>query len=120
MTSKTKASPFDVRWQNLTLAAVLLREIMEKPLEGETPQARLKQLGMMNLIYTLHMANLPLTLTQITEVTGLTRGGAAETIDQLVARGLLTEQWGTNAMGRGKAKEYAISTAIFEALKSGS
>lgn len=108
---------FDTRWQSITFSSLAMSEIMDNPVEGETPQARLKQLGMLSLLYTLHLANIPLTLTNITEKTGLTRGGAAEPIDQLVARGLLREGWAKNAMGRGKAREFEISDRLFASLK---
>ncbi|MNT59579.1 hypothetical protein D3C72_1971010 [compost metagenome] len=75
---------------------------------------------MLSLLYTLHLANIPLTLTNITERTGLTRGGAAEPIDQLVSRGLLTESWAKNALGRGKAREFGISETLFARLKQAS
>jgi hypothetical protein len=109
---------FDIRIQNVAFSALAMSEIMDNPIEGETPQGRLKQLGMLSLLYTLHLADVPLTLTNITEKTGLTRGGAVEPIDQLVARGLLKENWVKNAMGRGKAREFEISEALFAKLKA--
>ncbi|WP_321166236.1 MarR family transcriptional regulator [Ensifer adhaerens] len=120
MTVKSMPTSFDARWQSITFSSLAMSEIMDNPVEGETPQARLKQLGMLSLLYTLHLANIPLTLTNITEKTGLTRGGAAEPIDQLVARGLLRESWAKNAMGRGKAREFEISDTLFARLKQAS
>ncbi|OOG75098.1 hypothetical protein B0E45_04525 [Sinorhizobium sp. A49] len=120
MTGKPVSTSFDTRVQSITFSTLAMSEIMDNPVEGETPQARLKQLGMLSLLYTLHLANIPLTLTNITEKTGLTRGGAAEPIDQLVGRGLLTERWSKNALGRGKAREFEISDALFASLKAAS
>ncbi len=120
MTVKSMPTSFDARWQSITFSSLAMSEIMDNPVEGETPQARLKQLGMLSLLYTLHLANIPLTLTNITEKTGLTRGGAAEPIDQLVARGLLREGWAKNALGRGKAREFEISDTLFARLKQAS
>ncbi|WP_244512696.1 MarR family transcriptional regulator [Ensifer sp. LC163] len=117
MIVKTTPTSFDARWQSITFSSLAMSEIMDNPVEGETPQARLKQLGMLSLLYNLHLANIPLTLTNITERTGLTRGGAAEPIDQLVARGLLREGWAKNALGRGKAREFEISDTLFARLK---
>jgi hypothetical protein len=120
MTVKSMPTSFDARWQSITFSSLAMSEIMDNPVEGETPQARLKQLGMLSLLYTLHLANIPLTLTNITEKTGLTRGGAAEPIDQLLARGLLREGWAKNALGRGKAREFEISDSLFARLKQAS
>jgi hypothetical protein len=102
----------------MTFSSLVVSEIMENPLKGETPQARLKQLGMMNLLYTLHLANIPLTLTNITEITGLTRGGAAESVDALLARGLLVDSWVKNVQGKGKARQFEIAERVLARLKS--
>ncbi len=102
----------------MTFSSLVVSEIMDNPLAGETPQARLKQLGMMNLLYTLHLADIPLTLTNITEMTGLTRGGAAEPIDALLTRGLLVDTWVKNVQGKGKARQFEIAEGIFAKLKS--
>ncbi len=60
MTVKSMPTSFDARWQSITFSSLAMSEIMDNPVEGETPQARLKQLGMLSLLYTLHLANIPL------------------------------------------------------------
>ncbi|WP_246666126.1 MarR family transcriptional regulator [Aquamicrobium sp. LC103] len=95
----------------------MTREIMSKPLPGETPNSRLRQLGMMNLLYSLQKADTALTITTVTELTGMTRKAAQETLDPLVARGLLLESWGRTSLGRGKARQYQIAPEIFDKLQ---
>lgn len=110
-------SPLNQRWHNTVFATLATHEIMSKPLPGETPNLRLRQLGMMNLLYTLHKADIALTITNVTEVTGMTRKAAQEAIDPLVARGLIKESWGRTSIGRGKARQYEIAPEIFEKLQ---
>lgn len=101
-------------WHSLSFSAIILREIMDHPLEDETRQSRLKQVGMMNILYYMHVGRTPLTVTNIINETGLTRGGVTETIDYLVQRELLTETQVKNSMGRGRARQFEIVRRIFE------
>ncbi|MEP9356827.1 MarR family transcriptional regulator [Xanthobacter sp. KR7-65] len=111
-------TPLDTQWHSLAFAALILRQILDNPIENETPQSRLKQIGMMSVLYYMHQGNQRLTLSNIMELTALTRGGVSETVDQLVARKLLTETLTTNAMGRGRAREFRIAPSIFENLRA--
>lgn len=58
-----------------------LSRIVDNPQEDETPQSRLKQIGMMSVLYIMHQGHQQLTLSNIVELTGLTRTGVTETID---------------------------------------
>lgn len=58
---------------NLAFSGLILHEILDHPLEDETPQARLKEIGMMTILYTMSQAHQKLTLSNIVEITGLTR-----------------------------------------------
>lgn len=109
-------SPLDTQWHSLSFSAMILRHIMDNPLAGETPQSRLKQVGMMSVLYYMHIGHQPLTLSNIMEITGLTRTGVTETIDQLVRREILTESLIKNSMGRGRARRFEIAPHIFEQL----
>lgn len=60
------------------------------------------------LALNLHMRGRPINLTQLAEITGLTRGA----IDPLVTSGVLTEAWVKNSMGRGKAREFHIANGF--------
>ncbi|HQS49944.1 MAG TPA: MarR family transcriptional regulator [Xanthobacteraceae bacterium] len=111
-------SALDAEWHNITFSALILRLILDNPLEGETPQSRLKQIGMMSVLYYMHQANRPLTIMNIVEFTALTRGGVTEAIDQLVRRKIVTESIVRNSMGRGQARELKISPDIFKRLRA--
>lgn len=111
------ASSSDGSWRTLSFTAIVLREIMDNPMPGETASARLKQVGLMTVLYYMHVANRPLSLASITEETGLTRGGIYETIEFLLRRKLLEETETKNALGRGKARRFFIPEVIFERIR---
>lgn len=106
------------QWQNLAFSAFIFREILDNPMGDETPQSRLKQIGMMSVLYIMHQGHQALTISNITEITKLTRTGVAETIDPLVKRGLLTETIVKNSMGRGKARQFEIAPEIFDKIRN--
>ncbi|NNU63101.1 transcriptional regulator [Ochrobactrum soli] len=106
------------RLQSQALAAFAIREILEKPLVGETPQSRVKQIGLVNILYIMHQAHEPLTLTSVTNFTGLTRGGVIETMDVLVQRSILRETLGKNSMGRGTARQFEFVPEVFSQIRS--
>ncbi|XAZ20468.1 MarR family transcriptional regulator (plasmid) [Sinorhizobium sp. B11] len=103
---------------NLAFSGLILHEILDHPLEDETPQARLKEIGMMTILYTMTQAHQKLTLSNIMEITELTRSGAKETVDLLVRRGMLTETMVKNSMGRGTARQFEISDGIRNKLSA--
>lgn len=102
----------------LALLTMVTRQIMANPLEDETAAARLKQIALMTVIVVekLHATVSPITLTQLVDTTGLARNVAAQTVDLLVARGLLVEEMGNNSMGRGMARQFQIAPAVLEAV----
>lgn len=106
------------QWHSLAFSGLILHEILDNPLEDETPQARLKQIGMMTIIYTMTQAHQQLTLSNIIGITQLTRSGAKETVDLLVERGMLVETMVKNSMGRGTARQFAISEGLLRKLSS--
>ena len=112
------ASNLSERWQNQALAHFGLREILEKPIEDETPQSRIKQIGMLNVLYMMHQAHEPLTLSSVIKITGMTRGGVIETMDMLVQRGILTETLGKNSMGRGTARQFEFARHVFDQIRA--
>jgi hypothetical protein len=112
------ASKLSDRWQTQALSVFAVREILDKPLEDETAQSRIKQIGMTNVLYIMHQAHEKLTLSNIIEFTGMTRGGVIETVELLVKRGILTETLGKNSMGRGVARQFKLSSAVLEQLST--
>lgn len=111
-------SAIKTQWHNLAFSGLILHEILDHPLEDETPQARLKQIGMMTILYTMTQAHQKLTLSNIIEITELTRSGVKETVDLLVKRGMLVETMGKNSMGRGTARQFEISQDLLNKLSS--
>ncbi|KPH05369.1 MarR family transcriptional regulator (plasmid) [Rhizobium acidisoli] len=111
-------SAIKTQWHNLAFSGLILHEILDHPLEDETPQARLKQIGMMTILYTMTQAHQKLTLSNIIEITELTRSGVKETVDLLVKRGMLLETMGKNSMGRGTARQFEISQDLLSKLSS--
>jgi Fic family protein len=103
--------------QNQRISVLALEEVLDKPVDGETPQSRLKQVGMMTVLFMMHQRGEKLTLANIKEVTGMTRNTAKESIDPLVARGILQETIVKNSAGRGTAWQYEFCPEIFEKLK---
>jgi len=112
-------SILNAHWQNQLFSAYALQEILEKPLEKETPQSRLKQVGMMTVLYMMHQSHEKLTLTSIMRITGLTRNAVAESVDPLVVRGILQETLVKNSMGRGTARQFEFSPEVFKKLSRG-
>ena len=111
------ASARDTEWQDQRFSALALQKVLENPVEGETPQSRLKQLGMMTVLYRMHQMGEKLTLANIKSVTGMTRNTVKESVDPLVARGILQETIVKNSVGRGTAWQYEFAPEIFERLK---
>nr|WP_051108336.1 hypothetical protein [Rhizobium giardinii] len=93
-----------------------LNQILTNPLDGETPASRLKQVALIMVIGKLQGDELPITLTRLIEITGLTRGGVGQAVGPLVQRGLLIEEMGKNAMGRGMARQFNLSPTFLETL----
>jgi hypothetical protein len=67
----------------------------------------------------MHQRGETLTLANIKAVTGMTRNTAKESIDPLVARGILWETIVKNSVGRGTAWQYEFCPEIFERLGLG-
>lgn len=111
------ASKLSDRWQTQALPLFSVREVLDKPLEGETPQSRIKQIGMINILYMMHQAHEKLTLSNTIEFTGMTRSGVLETMELLVKRGILIESLGKNSMGRGTARQFEFAQHVFEGLR---
>ncbi|KSV67486.1 transcriptional regulator [Sinorhizobium sp. Sb3] len=110
-------STLNAHWQSQLFSAYALQEVFDKPVEGETPQSRLKQVGMMTVLYMMHQNHEKLTLSNISRITGLTRNAVAESIDPLIERGILTETIVKNSMGRGTARQFEFCSDVFDRLR---
>ena len=47
-----------------------MKQILENPLEGETATSRMKQIGMINVIYQMQMTNIETTINNIMNIYG--------------------------------------------------
>ncbi len=112
-------SALNAHLQSQLFSAYALHEVLDKPIEGETPQSRLKQVGMMTVLYMMHQSHQKLTLSNIIKITGLTRNAVAESVDPLVERGILTETIVKNSMGRGTARQFEFRQGVFDRLRMG-
>ena len=110
-------SALNAHWQSQLFSAYALQEVFDKPVEGETPQSRLKQVGMMTVLYMMHQGHEKLTLSNIIKITGLTRNAVAESVDPLIERGILTETIVKNSMGRGTARQFEFCQEVFDRLR---
>lgn len=58
-----------------------------------------------------------LTLASVVKITGITRGGILEAMDQIVQRGILTETSRKDSMGRGTATQFEFARNVFEQIR---
>lgn len=107
----------DRRVKDILINALLVQQIGKRALPNESPSYRLKQVALMHFILDFHDRGEALTLATLMAATGLTRGGLEEILTLLVKRGLLTETMGLNAIGRGRARQFALSSFIFDSLE---
>lgn len=110
------ARAIETQRQEQRFSAYALEAVLDKPIEGETPQSRLKQVGMMTVLYMMYRSGQKLTLANIKETTGMTRNTVKESIDPLVARGILKETIVKNSAGRGTAWLYEFAAETFDRL----
>lgn len=103
-------------WSQLNFPAAVMKHIMENPVEGETPAARLKQVGMMSVIYYLQIDGQETTVNNIIEYSGVSRSAFFEIIGPLLERKLLREESILNTGGRGRAFKFVIPDELFESL----
>ncbi|WP_459912371.1 hypothetical protein [Aliihoeflea sp. PC F10.4] len=69
---------FLARSRELSLLDDILEEVLFRTLPDETPAAGLKQIAIITLFYSLKTKGIPLSLTTLTEMTGMTRKSAQE------------------------------------------
>jgi hypothetical protein len=93
---------------SLAFTAFTMKQILENPLEGETATSRMKQIGMINVIYQMQMTNIETTINNIMNISRLSRDAVVESTTPLVARKLLREEQILNTAGRGRAFRFVI------------
>ncbi|MDR6671248.1 hypothetical protein [Rhizobium sp. 1399] len=104
--------------RDLSLLEALFQEVIVSAPEDTTAASSTKQLTTIVVLYLLRAKGLPLSLTTLTEMTGMNRVTAQEGITSLIERGLLTETWGRTSLGRGKAKVFHFSPQFLRKLET--
>lgn len=109
-------------WSLLSLSAYAIKQITENPLsEDETPASRLKQLGMLSMIYHMQVSDIPTTVTNIMKIGGFTRPSVFEVVIPLKNRGLLQEEHVPNSggsKGGRRAYQYVIPDDLMATVLS--
>lgn len=109
---------FVKRSGELSLLETMLQTIVVDAPPDASPASRSKQFTVVAIFYSLKTKGIPLSLTTLTEMTGMTRKAAQEAIDPLIERGFLTETWGRTSLGRGKAKLLHFTAELLEKLET--
>ncbi len=72
---------------------LMLHQIMTRPLDKETPGSRLRQFAMITIMLDLCRSGKAITVSNIIDVTGMTRGAVDDTLSPLEERGLIDAFW---------------------------
>jgi len=107
------ATPKDTPFGRVAFTAFTMKQILDNPLDGETPTSRMKQIGMINLIYQMQLTNIETTITNIMNISRLSRDAVYESTTPLLTRKLLLEEQVLNTAGRGRAYRLVIPEEIF-------
>lgn len=106
------ASLGDSPYASLAFTAFTMKQILENPLAGETATSRMKQIGMINVIYQMQLTNIEATINNIMNISRLSRDAVVESTTPLVARNLLREEQVLNSAGRGRAFRFVIPDEV--------
>lgn len=106
----------DSQWASLTFAGMVMKLILDNPLPDETPTSRVKQIGLMSIIYQMMMSDIETTVNNIMEVSLLSRPSVFEVTSPLLVRGLLREEKVLNSIGKGRASRFVIPEDVFNNL----
>lgn len=87
----------------LTFRTKSPRLILDNPFDDEPAQARLNQFALLNIHHHMQISAKKLTLKDILELKGLTRGSIYQTVDLLAKRNLISETFVKNSLGQGRA-----------------
>ena len=98
-------------------AAVALKMIIDNPIKAETPSGRMKQIGLLTILYHMLSNRIELTANNVVQWSGVTRAALRQIIDPLIARGLIAEDRGQpNPKGGGFVLTYRISDRLLDQI----
>jgi predicted transcriptional regulator len=104
------------------LFRMFVDRIVQRTFAGETPAARLQQIGMFALIYMLERDEEPLTAARLARYTGLADGQVLTHLKKLMKRDLIKRTKITSKHGKGRSfqisiKHNAKTKRLIEALE---
>lgn len=97
-------------------AAAMMRRILTEPPPDENGVARIRQIGLMMLIYNIQSRGMDPTTNKIEEVSGLDRRKIYEIVKELEAKKLLATVAITNRHNKGRVFKYVIPDAVLDPL----
>jgi DNA-binding MarR family transcriptional regulator len=102
------ASPPNTDFATITFGAAVLKIILDNPLPNETASHRVKQLGIMSIIYYMQSMGLETTGPALVAKTGVSRATLSLIVAPLIKRNLLKEEMKLNSIGEGRVAVYSI------------
>src|SRR4051794_19277260 len=93
---------------NRELFRMFVERIVKRTFAGETPAARLQQVGMFALIYMLERDEEPPTAARLARYTGLADGQVLTHLRKLLKRDLIKRSKITSKHGKGRSYQISI------------
>jgi len=110
-------SPIDAaELASATFTAGVMRQIFQSAVPGETGADRLRQVGLMILIYNLQLRGIEATTSEIEQVSGADRRAIYDMTKALEAKGLLKRSSVTNRHNKGRVFKYVIPDGLMDPL----
>ena len=95
--------------QTLVFVAKIMNYIVEDTREGETASHRLKQAGLMQYIYMMHLNNQKISVTTLCERIQAPRQVVVDILKSLELRDLVTYSATLHESGRGRVHLYSLT-----------
>lgn len=95
--------------ETLIFMAKIVNSILNNKRPSETGSQRMKQIGVMNIIYTMSKNGDVVTVTKLCERLDTPRQVVVDVLKALVERGLLSFKTEVHESGRGRVYVYALT-----------
>lgn len=99
----------------------VIQHITQNPIEGESPNSRLRQVALMAWIFDRQVSSNPPTAASIAKTFGFTRAAVNRTLNMLVERGLLIETEGRKKASRRPGRrpyQYHVPKGVIDSALS--
>jgi len=90
------------------LIGMYVERIVGKVFPNETGAARLQQIGLFTLIFTLEESDVPVTIARLSKITGQSRSKVHLQLQKLVKVGVVEQKKALNRHGRGQVFYFSI------------